>query len=194
MMDFGWKKKAEHLRVALLSVGHQPAKPLPPGITKLLELFRRTAETGDGSTLQAELSQIPPDTQTPLWEPAQIHGWEIQATMYLQDNELWWLVQASRKSTQEPSEKDVTFLENVLDHLGAQPSGHVIIGPRSSPPGHPRLMFGWWTWRNHAPLLEVQVHKHKTGPSMMRIVPLGTRPSDGYESIDLRREAAEDKQ
>lgn len=193
MLDFGWKNKAERLRMTILSAGHQPAKEMPVGIFKILDLFRRVAQTGDGSTLQEEMNRIEPDVETPLWEPIEIHGWKIKATMYLQDGQLWWLVHASRRSERSPSEKDIVFLDKILDHLGAQPKRHMIIGPTSSPPGEPALPFGWWTWLNREPLYEVQVNKGKKGLEMMRIVPLGTRPSDGYKFVDLSADDEEAK-
>ena len=189
----GWKKKAEQLRMTILSAGHQPATELAPDVARLLDLFRTAGETGDTSILQTEFDRpLPSDATKLLWEPIEIYGWKIAATMYREDGQLWWLVRAVRQNERTPSEKDLVFLDKVLDHLGAQPTRHMIIGPRSSPPGHEALPFGWWTWKNRGPLYEVQVNKAKKGLEMMRIVPLGTRPINGYESIDLRRSANEE--
>ena len=187
MMDFGWKKKADRLRMVLLSAGHQGARELPPGISKILEIFRHTAQTGDGSRLQEEIDQLPPDEDKPMWEPIEIHGWKIEATMYLQNGQLWWLAHASRRNANAPCKNDVALLNKVLDHLGADPKRDMIIGPSSSPVGETALPFGWWTWFNHAPLYEVQV-KGKGSKAVVRVVPLGTRESDGYSSVDLTRE------
>ena len=189
-MDFGWKKKAERLRMVILSGGHQIAKELPPGISRVLEIFRRTAQTGDGSTLQEELDGTAPapDAERPLWEPIEVHGWKIEATLYLQSGQLWWLLTARRRNEKAPSANDVAFLNKVLDHLGADPKRDMIIGPTSSPAGDPALPFGWWTWFNTAPLYEVQV-KGKGSHAMVRVVLLGTRESDGYVRVDLTKDS-----
>lgn len=196
MLDFGWKNKAERLRVVIVSAAHQIAKELPPGVVALLDLFRRTARTGDGSNLKEEFDQIcvthtnePP----PLWEPVDIYGWKIQATMYLQQGQHWWLVNASRRNEKEPSAKDMAFLDKVLEHLGADPQRDTIIGPRSSPAGEPRLIFGWWTWFNRWPLYEIQTNATKHGKDRMRFVPQGTPASDGYQPVDLISDDADDK-
>jgi len=183
-MDFGWRKKAEKLRMVILSSGHQLARELPLGISRMLEAFARVAESGDGTGLREELEAIPQDDHKPLWEPIEVHGWEIQATMYLRDGQLWWLVHADRKNGRSPSENDVKFLDKVLEHLGAVLDRHVIIGPRSSPAGEAPLPFGWWTWRNGGQLYEIQVNKDKKrDQDKIRIVPLGTRETDGYSSL-----------
>jgi hypothetical protein len=187
-MDFGWKKKAELLRRVVLAGGHQIAKELSPGIVAILDLFKRTATTGDGSNLKEEFDRIcvvHAGESQPLWEPVDIYGWKIQATMYLQHGQHWWLVNAARRNEKEPSEKDMAFLDKVLEHLGADPKRDTIIGPRSSPSGEPRLIFGWWTWFNRWPLYEIQTNKAKRGKARMRFVPHGTPASDGYQAVDL---------
>jgi hypothetical protein len=187
-MDFGWKKKAERLRMVILSSAHQIAKELPPGTAAILALFKRVAATGDGTGLKEEFDRIcvaHADDPQPLWEPIDIYGWKMQATLYLDNGQLWWLLNAVRRNEREPSEKDLLFLDKVLDYLGADPKRSMIIGPRSSPPGAELLHFGWWTWFNRWPLFEVQVNKSKREREMVRVVPLGTRPTDGYEQVDL---------
>jgi len=193
MMDFGWKKKAEHLRMVIVSGAHQIAKDLPPGVVRTLDVFQRVSQSGDARDLQEELSGIPPPSEDEklLWEPAVIHGWKFQATLYKKDGQLWWLVRAARRSDREPSDKDLVFLDKVLDHLGAVPRRHAIIEPLSSPPGEPRLPFGWWTWQNRWPLFEVQAKGRGKGASI-RVVPLGTRATDGYASVDLSGRADEE--
>lgn len=185
-MAFGWKAKAERLRMVILSASHQIAKELPPTIVKTMEIFARVAKTGDGRGMQEEMDRLPPvsDDAKLLWEPIEVHGWQIQATMYRKDGQLWWLLRAVRKNEREPSEKDNVFLDKVLDHLGAEPTRHMIIGPRSSPLGELPLFFGWWTWQNRHQLFDVQV-KGKGKSAALRIVPLGTRATEGYESVDM---------
>ena len=190
MMDFGWKKKTERLRVVIVSAAHQMAKDLPAGTAAVLDLFKRVAKDGGGGpNLKEEFDQLciaHTNEPQPLWEPVDIYGWKIQATMYLQSGQHWWLLHAVRRNEKEPSDKDIAVLDKVLDHLGADPNRDTIIGPRSSPAGEPRMVFGWWTWFNRWPLFEFQVNKAKRGQNAMRIVPLGTRATDGYQSVDLR--------
>lgn len=176
--------------MAILSAGHQIAKELSPGIAKVLEMFRYTHRTKDGSQLKGNIDRFPVDPNPMLWEPIEVHGWTIAASMYLQNGQLWWIVQARRAKEKSyfsptgPTEKDIVFLNKVLEHLGADLERDVIIGPNSSPPGEPPLSFGWWTWFNRDPLYEVQAKgKGKTG--QLRIVPLGTREDDGFTSVDL---------
>lgn len=183
-MNFGWQKKVERLRRVILSGGHQVARELPPGISRILASLARVSETGDGMGLHEEISSLPQDEHKLLWEPLDVYGWRIHATLYLRDGTLWWLVHAVRKNEAVPRDKDVVLLDKVLDHLGAVPSLHVIIGPRSGPPGEPALPFGWWTWQNRWPLYDVQVNK--CGPhdhDKIRVVPLGSRETDGYQSL-----------
>lgn len=171
--------------MVILSGAHQLAKELPPGMAKVLALFARAAKSGDASHLQEEIDRVDygADEAKPLWEPIEIYGWTIQATLYLQNSQLWWLVHAARRNEKEPSGKDVAFLDKVLDHLGADPKRDMIIGPSSSPAGEPALPFGWWTWFNRMPLYEIQV-KGKKSQATIRIVPFGAPESDGYVRLD----------
>lgn len=190
MFSFGWQKKALQLRTVLLTAGHQMAAELHPSIAKTIDIFRDMATGGDSSRLQDEFDKLPPidDASRPLWEPAEIYGWKFEATFYLKNGQLWWICRAARMNEKSPSDKDLAFLDKVLEVLGADPERNMIIGPRSGPPGHALLPFGWWTWCNRHPLLEMQVNKHKTNKKeMTRIVPHGTQPSDGYEALDLTR-------
>jgi hypothetical protein len=196
MMNFGWKKKAEHLKMVILSAAHQQAKELPPGMAKMLTIFSRVAKSGNGSELQEEMNRVIRDHDSdpkPLWEPTEIYGWKIQATLYLQNSQLWWLMHAVRRNEKSPSEKDVVFLEKILECLGADPVRDAIIGPRTIPDGEPLLLFGWWTWFNRWPLFDVQVNKHKKGKEMIRIVPQGTRETDGYAALRVDADDEEAK-
>lgn len=187
-MDFGWKKKAEQLRMVILSgAHHQLAKELPPGMLKILALFERVHRSGDGSHFQEEFADVEvDDAERPIWEPLEIYGWKIEATLYLQNGQLWWLVHAVRRNERSPTEKDVALLDKILAHLGADPKRDVIIGPGSGPANEPGLLpFGWWTWFNTGQLYEIQVNKDKKkDKEKIRIVPLGARETDGYQSLD----------
>ena len=199
MMDFGWKAKAERLRMVMLSAAHQVAKELPPGFTKVLEVFARLSKAGEMLGLHDEMESIQrehPDEPRPLWEPIEVHGWVIAATLYRKEERLWWLVNARRKNDRDPSDKDLVFLNKVLDHLGGEPTRHAIIGPLTvlvEQGG--RLPFGWWTWQNRWPLYDIQLNKDKTrDKDKIRIVPLGTRETDGYTSLSTADLAHGDKE
>jgi hypothetical protein len=196
-LNLGWKKKAAHLRMVILSGAHQLAKELPPGLSKILDLYAHAVRTSDARDLQQKMERViadHPDDPKPLWEPAEIYGWKLNATMYLRDEKLWWLVHAERRSEREPSEKDVGFLDKVIDLLGGEPTRHAIIGPRSSPLGRERLPFGWWTWQNRAELFDIQLNKDKKrDQDKIRIVPLGTRETDGYTSLRMDADEEETK-
>ena len=186
-MDFGWKAKATRLRTVILSAAHRSAEELPVGISKMLEDLERIAQTGQGDVLVFDEA-----VRRLCWEPTEVHGWKIQATMYLREGKHWWLVYATRKTESAPSDKDVGFLDRVLDHLGADPKRHSIISPHSDI-GAERLPFGWWTWQNRDQLLDIQVNKDKKRVAdKVRIVPLGTRETDGYASIPAVADDAEE--
>lgn len=189
-MDFGWKKKAAHLKMVILSAGHQPAMALPRSLSRVLELYGHVARTGDVAGLQEAIATIErSDDPKMLWEPTEIYGWKIEATLYLQEGQLWWLVHAQRRTAALLRDKEIAILDKVLDLLGADPKRHAIIGPHSSPPGEDPVPFGWWTWRNRDQLYDVHVNKDKKGKDAVRIVPLGSRETDGYESVLLDRKA-----
>jgi hypothetical protein len=184
MLNFGWKKAVAQLKMVILSGAHAVAKELSPGLAQMLVLYRDAAVTGDLTGLEQLVAQDRAIFQPePLWEPADVHGWTIRATLYRQDGDLWWLVHAIRKNHRSPSDKDILFLNKVLEHLGAQPTRHEIIGPNGHGQANDGAMpFGWWTWKNQGQLYDIQAHRtDKKNP--IRIVPLGTRPTDGYESL-----------
>jgi hypothetical protein len=83
-------KKALILRETLLSAGHQMAKELAPHIELMFELFRKAAQTGDVTEIQAFMDTHPnrDDVHRLLWEPSEVYGWEIKATFYRKDGKL----------------------------------------------------------------------------------------------------------
>ena len=194
MLMLGWKAKAELLRTVLLTAGHQVAKKLPEGLGKVLDLYRRVHETRDPNSIAEEsldlhrrVHENEVRDQRLLWEPSEIAGWKIRASFYLDDaDKLWWLFHAQRKSPRAPADKDIQILYKVLEHMGCDPARRVIIGPESGPgTEYEALPFGWWTWPNTFPLLEMQIKKD--GKKVhTRVVPSGTRPTDGFQHIDLK--------
>lgn len=192
MLDFGWKKKVDRLRMTMLSVGHFLAKELPVELQRVLMVFRGVATTGDGSPVLDELERNVPEPEPedrPTWEPIEISGWLINVTMYLDGNQLWWLLHAARPNERSPSEKDAAFLDKVLDQLGADPRRDMIIGPRSHPDGEAHLPFGWWAWFNRDDLYEMQA-RGRGKAAQIRIVPLGSRESEGYVRVPMTKEAS----
>lgn len=187
MWNFGWRKKAERLRMVLLTGAHQLAEELSPSHARLFELLRQAA-TGDTSAFidldQINALKVMPKAERLISEPMETHGWMIRATFYKRNGELWWLFHATRPNEDSPSEGNITVLAKILEHLGADPARDMIIGPRSSPAGEPALPFGWWTWFNRSPLFEVQIKGQKSAEKI-RIVPLGSPESDGYQRLNL---------
>ncbi len=189
-MLFGWRKKADQLRMVLLVAGHPLAKELAPGLREMLDAFRDVAKGSADASARAQevwrrVSATPlTDAERPLWEPMEIHDWAFQATFYRVPNhpdQLWWLVRASHENEQPPTDKEIAWLDKILEYLGADPVRDLLCGPRTPPPpGSPRYPFGWWSWLNRDPLFEIHIHPTKTGRDHIRYVPAGTRPSDGY--------------
>lgn len=208
MLDFGWKKKAEQLRMVLLSSGHQLAKELPPDLVRVLDVFRRVAKAEvPQQEIEQELDASLPesaiaDDVRPLWELTEIYGWRIEATLYLKHNalnpgrvELWWLVHAIRCDEDEsPSDKQLAFLDKALKHLGAEPTRDAIITPLTGDAdGEARIPFGWWAWINRWPLYEIQVNKDKKKDrEKIRVVPLGASETDGYTALDAETPSGTD--
>lgn len=182
-MDLGWKKKAERLRMIVLTGAHSLAKELAPALREILDFFRETAKTLHFDRAKAARTLAAPIAQEvkPIWEPAEIYGWKIEATLYREQHQLWWLVSARRgeHEQQPPTEKSIDFLIKVLEHLGADPRRDAIIAPWSHPEGKEALPFGWWAWINQQPLYEFRV-KGKS----MRVFPLDAPEVDGYTRLD----------
>lgn len=191
-MDFGWKKKAELLRRVIVSAAHPLAKDLAPGLRKTLDLFREVAKNGghpkggDGMLDEIEAFSIS-EEERPIWEPAEIGGWDIQATLYTDNGQLWWLCRVVRKDERAPKPNHLAMLTRILEHLGADVLRDSIIAPTSAPPGEELLPFGWWAWFNRHPLLDVQVNPAaKRDRDKIRVVPMGTPAADGYIPLDRR--------
>lgn len=82
----------------------------------MLAAFGRFAACGERADLQQSLSKIgtiPVDSK-PIWEPMEVYGWKVDATMYRRDEQFWWLVHAERKNETEPRNKDIAVLDKVL--------------------------------------------------------------------------------
>lgn len=185
MITPGWKKKAEKLRMIILSA--EIDLPLPPELAHVFEVMRRFRKgQADTEALQRAID-APVEVPQWLWEPFSdmrgepqpIYGWMINATMYQLNGQNWWLVSAERRPSNTLPEKDMLMLGKVLDVLG----GHIehdalSIGALddNAREGVPFM----WTWFNQAPLYEVQVSKAKKD---IRIVPRGAPESNGYAKL-----------
>ncbi len=179
----GWKVKAATLKATCLVAGHQLAKEMPAPLQMILDIFAAAARSGDGQAfaeMRAKLDALPvlSDAERPIHEPASINGWDIQAMFVTKNGELWWVVHAIRKDEQVPSDKDMELLYHVLEVLGGTPAD-AVIAPLSSPFTQ-NLPFGWWTWRNVSPLMEMQFKPEGKGKEITRVVRFGAPETDGY--------------
>jgi hypothetical protein len=137
-----------------------------------------------------------PDSEHPfadmrvMWEPisnkkgdpVEVAGWTVSATMYLSNNQPWWLVQATRLGL--PTENQEDILDKIVAHLGGDPARDCfteIPGKADEDPYQ-----AWFTWFNQAPLLDMQVHsnaKNMPREKAMRIVLRGAPERDGYKRL-----------
>lgn len=195
---FGWKPKGQFLRNVMLAAGWQYAKPLAFPVAQTLEILREGVAGDIGKTWEqtvARLDALPSitDTERPKWEQQQFGVWDVQVTFYTKDevpDQYWWLVRAvsSRVGNDNPVRpKDIANLRQILEFLGSRPDDDTIIAPWSSPTNN-MFALGYWTWRNVAPLEEIQVHETKKGA--MRRVRRGTPESHGFKRVDLTPQSA----
>ena len=188
-MISGWKKKAEKLRMIILSADLD--QPLSPAMAESFELQRgfRKGQI-DLPRLQSEMARLQPQLKQwdGLWEPfsdmrgepQSVYGWMINATMYQLNDQNWWLVRAERKPSDKMPEKDVLMLSKVIEVLG----GHIEHDALSVGALEDNALEGvpfMWTWFNQAPLYEVQVSKARKN---IRVVPRGAPESDGYVRME----------
>lgn len=187
-LDFGWKKKAERLRMIVLSGA--PLFEIDPLMLRTLETMRRGLR-GQASSdefestltdLKAPENEPKPNEPRMVWEPIDLYGWNIAATMYLLDGKPWWLVRATHKKA-EPSTKEFNRVELVAEHLGADPRRDRIMNTTF---GEPNGYGMWWTWINQSPLYEI--HTNDTTKDW-RVVLEGTPTAPGYQRIDRNASA-----
>lgn len=202
MLSSGWKKKAEKLRLIILSVRIE--QPLSLEMAEIFEGMRQfRKEQIDAAQLEAKYRELESrQSSEPRWmwepfsdmrgEPQSVYGWTINATMCQLNGQNWWLVRAERMPSDKLADKDVVMLGRVLDVLG----GHIEHDALSVGDLEDNVRAGvpfMWTWFNQAPLYEIQTNKDKKKPKeMIRIVPLGAAESDGYTRLDHTAIADED--
>lgn len=185
-MLFGWKKRIIRLHTMLLAGA--PLNEIDPALARALEATRGALRgTISREDFDRDMAGImtPPDPNAPikhLWEPIELYGWKIEATMYLLDGKPWWLARANHKRD-EPAEKDFTMLRQAIDYLGADPERDCIMNTTF---GGGRGYGMWWTWINQAPMMEL----HTTGKGNafnMKALPEGSPVAPGWERYDRNR-------
>jgi len=182
VQDFGWKKKAERLRMMILAGA--PLFEIDPLMLRTLETMRKglrgQSSRDEFEQTLGELNTSPPSAGSSfLWEPIDIYGWAVSATMYLLDGKPWWLVRATHKKPQ-PSDKEITMVEKVVGHLGADPVRDRIMNTSFDAHGYGM----WWTWINQTQLYEFQTDRQTKD---FRVVPEGTPVPVGWERVDRNK-------
>lgn len=179
----GWRKKVDHIKMIVLSMGDLVME-MPPDVRIRFDVMRRMFHEGREPT-EAEMALTEhgkSNNPDQLWEPVDLYGWHIQATMYLLDGKAWWMVGATRKPDDLPSEKDMAWLQKIVDRLGGDLKRDLladVIAHSGIADAHI-----WVTWINQAQLFEVQINPNFKDKRSIRIVPLGMAESNGYRRID----------
>lgn len=111
-----------------------------------------------------------------LHEPLEFHGWTVDCTLLDWRGSAWWVAHVT-KSGVRVTDGDRRWLHRVLDVIGCDPAADLIsVTGLDSCVEHriPCL----YAWPNVFERSEIQF-----GKNGMRIVPKGTRPSDGFERM-----------
>lgn len=196
----GWKFKVDKLRTLLLS-SVNPCAPPPlflqwlamsqkvnRGVSdgELAEIEGAGELAGLANVLDSEMGNAFGNFRF-VWEPlsdergdpCHVYGWDIAATMYLSNNQAWWLATASFKI--EPTEGNLKSLGMVMAHFGADPERDRVTIIPGQPGAFPWQV--WFTWFNQRSFTETHVHRDlkKIGPKNgFMVVPRGTPPRDGF--------------
>ena len=109
MLIPGWKKKALKLRTIVLC---SPIVEMDPGGIELFDSMRAFRRgTIDIFELQRRHAALPPkDTSQWLYEPLEVYGWNIHASLYGNKGKVHWLVSVARDGNKAPSEKELVIL------------------------------------------------------------------------------------
>jgi hypothetical protein len=183
----GWKKKAEKLRMIILSCDLD--QPISPEMAESFDLMRKVRKGQiDLEEFRRAEAKLQPHLKPweGLWEPfsdmrgepQSFYGWAIEAAMCQLNDHNWWLVRAERmvRGADTLPGKDVAMLGKVIEVLG----GHIEHDALSVGELEDNALEGvpfLWTWFNQAPLYEVQVSALRKD---IRVVPRGAPESDGY--------------
>lgn len=172
----GWLKKALHLRTIVLCI--PKLTELPPDDFELFDAMRSfNRGTIDAAELQRRWDAISPSERTPqLHEPLDVYGWNIKATLHAVGGAAWWFATVTR--TKSPSEKDKKVLAKVLDVLGCDPARDILSVSDFDRLVAENVPVMYW-WPNTFELQEIQFN----AKGDMRMVPRGSRATDGYQKI-----------
>lgn len=186
----GWLKKASKLRATVACIPDGEIKDLSPSMSDMIDAmraYRRGTITEDEAFRRctaAELAGRAEPHIERLHEPADIYGWQIKATLVRWHDKVCWLVVVDRPS-RTCTGKDLAMLGKVMVALGSDDPKRDQVSVGGDPDelarrGSPII----FAWPNTDQLLDVHVNKEKRGKDLMRIVPRGSRPTDGYENLD----------
>lgn len=176
-----WQKNAWMLRTIVLSI--PKLQPIDDGVIECFETmraFNRGTITLD--ELRARLAKLGPPPKgsllsNALHEPLEFHGWTVAATLVDWRGKAWWLAFVTKR-TKSCSEGDKRWLYRVLDVIGCDPENDRVSMSTLEDLVAESVSF-IYAWPNTFERTEVQLNK----AGDMRIVPHGTRPTDGFERI-----------
>lgn len=185
-MLFGWKKRIARLSTIVLAGAplHEIDPDLLRGLDAMRGALRGTVDRDEFRIATAALHTPPKEEGTlrHMWEPIELYGWDLAATLYLLDGKPWWLVHATHKKD-EPSDKEMSIVRTAVDYLGADPARDCLMDTTFGD----GLGYGmWWTWINQSPLLEIHL-SHAANAT--RILPEGSPVQPGWERIDRNEKA-----
>lgn len=173
----GWRKKALYLRTivsAIPEIREMPEHDIER--FEAMRAFRRGTITAD--QLRARIEALPrTDPVDHLHEPAEIYGWVFDATIAAVRGSPWWLVKVSRKTTTATA-KDKALMGKVIAELGGDSERDLITISDVDTCVENRVPLVYM-WRNTLELQEIQIRDDGD----MRIVPRGSRPTDGYQKL-----------
>ena len=179
----GWLKKALHLRVIISCA---PIKDLSPHEVERFEAMRawrrgpRTDETA--LELQRRIEEIPKVHTELLHEPLDAYGWSIKASICGMYGQVYWLVGVLRTGS-AAREKDMAMLAKIFGVLGCDDLERDSLSVGAFEDNMAEGIPFMYLWRNTIELQEFQFHPGKPGRDGMRIVPRGSRATDGFEKI-----------
>jgi hypothetical protein len=181
----GWVKKALHLRTI---VSCSPVVDIPLAELEFHDAmrdFRRGVITAEQMKERTENAAPPLVSKSLLFEPAEIYGWKIRASIYGREGKVWWLVGADRSTP--ATAKDKAMLVKILNVLGCDDPDRDQVSVNTIDELLEHGVPIMYQWPNMIELNEVQVHpdaaKFKDVQKGMRIVPRGTRPTDGFQRL-----------
>lgn len=175
----GWERKALMLRTIVLSIpALQRLSDAGNEHMSAMRAFRRGTITL--SQLQARIAALPKEPPpSMLHEPLDFHGWTVDATLIDYEGKAWWLVKVTRR-TRTVSEGDKRWLFKVLGVLGCDPErDQVSVGDLEENVAHDVPYI--YMWPNMFERLSINVPINQSDE--MEIVPRGSRPSPGFQSL-----------